>query len=157
MKIKYFIVLAVLLSFFASKIQADTRPKLSMGQTVYVPAYSHIYIGNRETPYLLAITLSIRNVSLSSPISITEVNYHDTQGKLLKTFIKDPVELGPLASIRYIIHQGDKDGGSGANFIVQWEAKGKINPPVIETVMIGTQSQQGISFTSRGEPILEKE
>ena len=29
--------------------------------------------------------------------------------------------------------------------------------PIIETIMIGTQSQQGISFTSRGEVIHEKE
>ena len=28
-----------------------------------------------------------------------------------------------------------------------------VNPPIVETVMIGTQSQQGISFTSRGQVI----
>jgi hypothetical protein len=28
-----------------------------------------------------------------------------------------------------------------------------VNLPIIETIMIGTQSQQGISFTSRGQAI----
>ena len=107
-------------------------------------------------PYLLAVTLSIRNVSPATPITVTEVSYHDTQGQLLKIF-KNPVPLNTLASTRHIIHRDDKDGGDGACFIVKWEAKEKTNPPIIETVMIGTQSQQGISFTSRGEVILEKE
>ena len=44
-------------------------------------------------------------------------------------------------------------GGSGANFIVKWESKNLSNPPIIESVMIGTQSQLGISFTSRGQAI----
>ena len=157
MKIKYLIILAFVFCLFIPEVQADPRPRVSKGQTIYVPAYSHIYIGNRETPYLLAVTLSIRNVSPSTPITLTEVSYHDTQGKLLKIFTKDAVLLDPLASTRHIIHRDDKDGGDGACFIVKWEAKEKTNPPIIETVMIGTQSQQGISFTSRGEVILEKE
>lgn len=157
MKIKYFIVPIIIFFLFTPHVQAGTLPGASKGQTVYVPAYSHIYIGNRETPYLLAVTLSIRNISLSTAITISKADYHDTQGKLLRSFIKDPIELGPLASTRYVIHRDDADGGSGANFIVRWEAKGKTNPPIIETIMIGTQSQQGISFTSRGEVIQEKE
>jgi len=156
MKIKYLIVLALVFCSFIPEGRADTRPMVSKGQTVYVPAYSHIYIGNKETPYLLAVTLSIRNIGPSTPITVTEVGYHYTQGQLLKIF-KDPVPLDPLSSTRHIIHRDDKDGGSGACFIVKWEAKEKTNPPVIETIMIGTQSQQGISFTSRGEVILEKE
>jgi len=73
----------------------------------------------------------------------------------IKNFIENPIELVPLSSARYIINQKDTAGGSGANFIVKWKAKEKSNPPIIEAVMIGTQSQQGISFTSRGEPISE--
>ncbi len=127
---------------------------LSTGQTVYVPAYSHIYIGNKETPFYLTITLSVRNIDLSKPIKITEIKYYETQGLFLKEFITQPVVLGPLASTRIIIHQKDRTGGSGANFIVKWTSDEKCNVPVIEAVMISTQSQQGISFTSRGVPIL---
>jgi hypothetical protein len=58
-----------------------------------------------------------------------------------------------LASTRYIIAEGDKTGGSGANFIVVWKSENKVNPPIIEGVMIGTRSGQEISFVSRGQSL----
>jgi len=155
MKIKHLIILLAMLTLFSSQVQAEKRTRESRGQTVYVPVYSHIYMGNKETPFLLAVTLSIRNIDLSNPITITEVSYYETQGKFHNNFITDNIELNPLASTRYIINENDKSGGSGANFIVKWKSTKMSNPPIIEAVMIGTQSQQGISFTSRGEPILE--
>ncbi len=126
---------------------------LSKGQTVYVPAYSHIYHGNKESPFLLAVTLSIRNIDPEQQVKITEVNFYDTQGKLLKKYLDKPISLKPLESIRYIVPQKEKTGGSGASFIVEWKSAKEVNPPIIESVMIGTQSTQGISFTSRGQAI----
>ena len=127
----------------------------STGQTVYVPVYSHIYHGNKVAPLLLAVTLSIRNTDMNTPISVSVVDYYDTGGRLLKHYLSQPVALGPLASERYIISEKDRAGGSGANFIVVWQSQEPVNPPIIESVMIGTQSQLGISFTSRGR-VLEK-
>ena len=135
----------------------QNRPLLSTGQTVYVPAYSHIYIGNKGTPYLLTVTLSIRNIDPNISIGITQVNYYETKGHFVKDFVSEPVTLSPLGSTRYLINQKDSKGGSGANFIVRWESDIPCNPPIIESVMIGTQSQQGISFTSRGVPILNSD
>ena len=43
---------------------------LSKGQAIYVPAYSHIYCGDRERPFLLAVTVSIRNTDPNQPIKI---------------------------------------------------------------------------------------
>ena len=126
---------------------------LTKGQTIYVPAYSHIYHGNKETPLLLSVTLSIRNIDLNKSLTITAVNYHETEGPLVKKYLKDPIVLGPLGSDRFIVPQKDTTGGSGANFIVEWHSDEPINPPIIESVMIGTQSQLGISFTSRGQAI----
>ena len=134
-------------------LPAADQIALSTGQTVYVPAYSHIYSGNREQPFLLTVTLSIRNIDPKHPISISKVDYYETQGKLLKPYVEKPVMLKALESTRYIVPQKDKAGGSGANFIVVWTAEKAVNPPIIETVMISTQSQQGISFTSRGQAI----
>ena len=56
---------------------------------------------------------------------------------------------------RYIITEDDRTGGSGANFIVVWKSEQNLNPPIIEAVMIGTHSGQGISFLSRGQVIRE--
>ena len=157
MKKKYAVIfLAVFAVFMVSQVQAGDNPKLSKGETVYVAAYSHIYIGHKGKPYNLTITLSIRNIDPSNPITITKVDYFETQGKLLKNFITEPVILGPLASTRFIIPLQKEAGGSGANFIVKWTSKKISNPPIIESIMIGTQSQQGISFTSRGQVIIDQ-
>lgn len=134
-------------------LHAGDEIHLSKGQTVYVPAYSHIYSGNRESPFLLTVTLSIRNIDLNHQITITAVDFYETQGKFLKKYLDKPVRLGPLESTRYIVPQKDKTGGSGANFLVEWKSEKAANPPIIEAVMIGTQFQQGISFTSRGQAI----
>jgi hypothetical protein len=147
-----FLFFICLLSSLAAS--EDVKHGLSNGQTIYVPAYSHIYYGNRELPFLLTITLSIRNIDIDKEIKITLVEYYETQGKLLKKYIKDPVALRPLESLRYVIPESDKAGGSGANFIVKWESDKLANPPLVETVMISTHSSQGISFTSRGREII---
>jgi len=134
--------------------QAGNHCGLSDGQTLYVPAYSHIYSGARDRAYLLTITLSIRNIDPENAVTITRADYYETQGKLLKKHIGKPKVLQPLESIRFIIPESDKSGGSGANFMVDWKSDKPVNPPIVEAVMIGTRSQQGISFTSRGRVII---
>jgi hypothetical protein len=81
------------------------------------------------------------------------VDYFDSQGKLVRRYLDGPVSLAPMASTRYVVGESDKAGGSGANFIVRWEADQPVNPPITEGIMISTASQLGISFTSRGEVI----
>lgn len=147
----------VAVSSFSSLVHADESTTLSKGQTIYVPAYSHIYSGDRERPFLLTVTLSIRNIDPKQTIKITTVDYYETQGNLLKHFMETPVTLKPLESIRYVIPEKDKTGGSGANFMVEWKSDKLVNPPIVESIMIGTQSQQGVSFTSRGQAIITTE
>jgi hypothetical protein len=136
---------------------SDDTIILSKEQTIYVPAYSHIYSGDRESPFLLTVTISIRNIDMKQSIKITNVDYYETQGNLLKKMMELPVTLKPLESIRYVIPEKDKAGGSGANFIVKWESDKLVNPPIVESIMIGTQNQQGVSFTSRGQAIITPE
>ncbi len=150
----YLLILLSICFFSPLPVNADEKIGLSDGQIIYVPAYSHIYSGNRETPFLLTVTLSIRNIDPKHQIKITIVDYYETQGKLLKKYIDKPAILNPLESLRYVIPERDKAGGSGANFIVEWKSDKFINPPIVESIMIGTQSQQGISFTSRGQTII---
>lgn len=155
-----FACLCMLLSvfiFIPQHVNAEQTIGLSGGQTIYVPAYSHIYSGNRETRFLLTVTLSIRNIDPHHPIKITLVDYYETQGKLLKKYINTPVIVKPLESLRYIIPENDKSGGSGANFMVAWTSDKPVNPPIVESIMIGTQNQQGVSFTSRGRVIVASE
>jgi hypothetical protein len=125
------------------------RTKVVMGQTVYVPIYSHIYHYNSQDNVMnLSATLSIRNTDLTNSIIITSVRYYDSDGKLIRQDIKTPVELKPLASTDFFIAADDTSGGSGANFIVEWVAEKTVYEPVIEAIMISTSSSQGISFVS---------
>jgi hypothetical protein len=132
---------------------ADELSALSVGQTVYVPAYSHIYIGNREKPFLLTVTLHVRNVDPKNSITVRSVDYYDSNGNLLKKYLPKPLTLRPLSSSRHVVPRNEKQGGAGAGFLVSWSAEKAVNPPIMETVMIGAESQQGISFTSRGQVI----
>ena len=128
---------------------------LSKGQSVYVSIYSHVYSGIKARPFDLVAILSIRNTDINQPVTIVSVKYYDTEGNLLKEYLDEPLQLKALASTRYIVKEDDKAGGSGANFIVKWKSDRKITPPIIEAVMIGTHSGQGISFVSRGQVIEE--
>lgn len=51
------------------------------------------------------------------------------------------------------MREDDSRGGAGANFLVDWGAEQPISEPVVEAVMIGTASQQGISFISPGRVV----
>jgi len=133
----------------------QTETTLSKGQTVYVPVYSHIYSGNKERPFDLAATVSIRNTDPNNAITVLSADYYDSNAKLVRKYVEKPVQLNAMASIRYIIKQSDKIVGSGVSFVVKWKADHSVNPPIIESVMIGTQGQQGLSFTSRGQVIKE--
>ncbi len=150
---KILISMTLMLTLTLTTTAAWAGTELSKGQTLYVPAYSHIYIGHKSTPYLLTVTLSIRNIDPVLPLTLTAVDYHDTEGRLIKKNLEAPVVLKPMASSRFVIPAPDKTGGSGANFIVKWTSKAQMNAPIVESIMIGTQSQQGISFTSRAQEI----
>ena len=152
------IFLGVLLTaiLLATKCQASPEINLYKSQTIYVPVYSHIYIGDREFPFDLTVTLSIRNTDPNQPITIVSVDYICSNGKLLQKYLKNPVKLGAMASTRYIVKESDKSGGSGANFIVRWKSDNNVNEPIIEGIMIGASLQQGISFVTRGKAIKEQ-
>ncbi len=146
-------ILLVLCCLLAPTLAGATEAVISKGETVYVPVYSHIYSGDREHPFYLAVTLSIRNTDPNHTITVLSVDYNDSKGKQLRSYLESPIDLKPLASTRYVIKESDKSGGSGANFVVKWKSDVKVNAPIIESVMIGTKTQQGISFISRGRAI----
>ncbi|HEY3277104.1 MAG TPA: DUF3124 domain-containing protein [Syntrophorhabdaceae bacterium] len=158
MSVKLVLIFSVIMAaiiYPAEWTDAQSDVRLSKGQTVYVPVYSHIYYGDRETPYYLAVTVSIRNIDQTNPLVVTDVDYYDTNGVLLKKYLDKPVRLGPNGSTRFVVKESDDKGGSGANIIVVWRAEKQVNAPIVESIMIGTRNQQGISFTSRGQAVGE--
>ncbi|BBO72117.1 hypothetical protein DSCA_60470 [Desulfosarcina alkanivorans] len=141
-------LVAAFAGLLAGPAGADMR--LFRGQTVYVPVYSHIYSGDREQPFYLAATLSIRNTDPTHVIKLTAVDYYDSDGRFLKHYLDKALALNAMATKRYVVPESDKSGGSGAKFIIRWQSDQPVAEPLIESVMISTKTQQGISFTSRG-------
>ena len=146
------VILLFLLSLIPTNVLALTVQRW-LGQTVYVPVYSHIYTDSRfkDNPFQLTAIISIRNTDLSHPLTLEVVDYYDSHGKLLSHYLKKAITIAPLASTRYIVPASDTLGGSGAKFIVTWRSKDAVTDPIIEGVMIGTKMQQGISFVTNSQ------
>ena len=126
-----------------------------LGQTVYVPVYSHIFADDRyrDRPFLLTATLSVRNTDPERPFTLRRVDYYDSEGALLQRYLEAPITLAPLASTHYIVPESEAKGGAGAKFLIEWQAPAAVSEPIIEAVMIGTKLQQGSSFISTGRAI----
>lgn len=129
----------------------------SRGQTVYVPVYSEISYGERRTTLNVGITLSVRNTDRRNALRIVHVDYHSAEGKFVRAYQPEPATLAPLAAAEYIITGGDRSGGTAASFIVEWDSTTPVSPPVIEAVMIGAASMSGVSFTSIGRVLEERQ
>jgi len=129
------------------------RAALGVHQAAYVPVYSHIYYDGGR-PYMLEITLSIRNIDPNEPVYLSKADYYDTDGKLSKSKIDRLIVLEPLQTIEFLIERHDASGGSGANFIVEWHAEDKsVHAPLIEAVMVGRSGTNAISFVRKSEPL----
>jgi hypothetical protein len=134
---------------------AAAEVERSSGQTLYVPVYSHIFFGDRGATFNLATTLSIRNADPGHALSVTAADYYDSSGRLLKKHLEKPVVLKPLASTEIFIPESDTSGGFGAGFLVRWQSEKPVVPPIVECLMIGARSGQGISFVSHGRVVQE--
>jgi hypothetical protein len=74
---------------------------------------------------------------------------------LVEHFVKKAVVFKPLEAACLSIKEYDERGGAGANVIVKWQSRVKVNQPVIASIMLGTRSGQGVSFLCPGKMITE--
>lgn len=133
-----------------------TLQKKTVGQVLYVPVYSHIYAeGGR--PVLLETTVSIRNVDPAHEITVGSLKYYGTDGKFIRDFLDGPIILGALATVEYLVEKKEISGGSGANFLLEWHSEDRALPPLVEAVMVGTEQQRTLAFTSRAMVISQEE
>ena len=137
-----------------AKNKSEVKPGSTFqGGWMYLPVYSHIYSGTKKSSLLLTATISIRNTSTSEPIVLFEATYYDTYGEIVREYLPHAIELAPLETVELVVNQSDESGGSGANFLFHWGGDSLASKPLIESVMISTESSQGISFTSRAVEI----
>jgi Protein of unknown function (DUF3124) len=140
--------------FPAVFVHAETEKGLSSGATLYVPVYSNVYSGPKANPLQLATMLSIHNIDPKNAVTISRVDYYDSNGNFVESYAKKPIKLKPFAYTFFYLKEYDTRGGPGANFVVKWHAERKVNQPVVEALMLGTRA--GVSFTSSGHIITEQ-
>ena len=126
---------------------------LARQSLVYVPVYSEIYHISGERRFFFFVTVSARNTSLKDTLYIRTADYYDSQGALQRRYLEKPIVLNPLQSVEFVVENDEKHGGAGANFIIEWGSGPVALRPVFQAVMIGTASQQGLSFTTEGVEI----
>jgi hypothetical protein len=136
---------------------AGELPPLTAGQTVYVPVYSEVLYGNADSSgkperWQLSATLSIRNTDPAAPLTVRAIRYYDTDGKLIREYAAGN-KIGPFATLEVFVEHKDRAGGSGANFLVVWDADKPINAPMIETIHTYFFGTRSVIFTSSGQPL----
>ena len=136
------------------KVPDSLAASLTCRPSIYVPAFSHIYVENGQGT-LLTITLSVRNMSSSNELVLEAVEYFDTAGELVKGFFSEPLLIGPLQTAEFLVGESETEGGSGANFLIRWHSLPGVAPPMTEAVMVGKTGAGIISFSSRGELVQE--
>jgi len=133
-------------------VEVDTL-QLNYFETDYLPVYSSIYYQDGTRRFPITTTVSIRNTSFSDPAFISSARYYDSYGKVLHSYLDSTLLLSPLESIELVVEEKETEGGAGANFIIEWAAPNYSDQLLIQSVMIGTYGQQGVSFLSEAKVI----
>ncbi len=152
-------VLVALISAVGQVSAQEPRP-LSRGQSLFLPIYSHMLYGNlgksgKASYVLLSALVSIRNVDPKRSLRILSARYYDTHGKLLGERLPSPVVLPPLGTQELFVELNDASGGSGANFVVRWEAEAPMNPPSIEALHANMDGGKAVIFTTQAVPLAD--
>jgi hypothetical protein len=148
-----FAFIAVAAAILVQAVGCLADPVLEKGQTIFVPVYSHVLIGDRGTPFNIAATLSIMNTDLNYPITLLSADYYNAGGELVERMIPRPLVLKQLGSASFFIKERDTRGGFGAKFLVKWQSAKAVNAPIVQCIGIGSYSGQGISFITQGQEI----
>lgn len=155
---RQFSALGLLLLAFSSLAPAQEARPLSRGQTLYLPIYSHMFYGNigksgKPSHALLSALVSIRNTDTKTALRVRSARYYDTYGKLLGERIASTASIPPLGTLELFVELNDASGGSGANFIIKWDAEQLINPPLVESLHANLDGGKAIVFTTQATPL----
>jgi hypothetical protein len=135
--------------WFARRTELKAADSLLRGKT-YLPVYSQIYSSTQRKRYNMTETVSLRNLSQTDTIYISQANYYNTEGGPIRTYFDYPIYLNPLETIFIVTAQMDIRAGTAAHFIFEWYTPRDCPEPLFEAVMNSMQGTQGIAFTTRG-------
>ncbi len=146
------------LAIVAAVATAQEIEPPSKGQTVYVPVYSEVRHGNlkpggKPESELMSVLVSVRNTDTREPIRVTNAPYYDTNGKLIRNYLSAPQLIPPMGTLELFVEHRENQGGSGANFLIRWEAEKPVSPPLAEALHTRFQAGKTLGFISRGKAV----
>jgi hypothetical protein len=133
--------------------------KLIKGQTIYVPCYTSFMSGSHADSHAFEAkpTVFIHNTDQKNPINIVRIDFYNTDGKLVEKYLQQPKKLNANASTRINVKELLKgEEGSGAHFIIQWQAENRVVEPLVQTWFVGAVGTRGYSYTSPARVIQEE-
>lgn len=155
---KLLLILTLAIASFSTAAE-----ELSSGQTLYLPIYSKIWHGDRviDNKYpadsQLSALVSIRNTSLKTPIRILSARYYGTDGKPIGEYLPKPALVNAMGTLELFVERREAEGGSGANFIIRWEAPTPTNPPLVEAVHADIRGGgHALAFVTTARPLLNE-
>ena len=156
---------SIWLTFFclfaaAAPAHAQGTDAKSKGQQLYLPIYSEVLHGDADAKgvpikTLVSVLVSIRNTDASKSIRVVSAQYYDTAGKKLNNFIKAAQTIGPLGTYELYVPRNETAGGSGAKFVISWQAEAPVNPPYVEALHLNLPSGRSVAFTTIARPIID--
>tara|TARA_R100000935_G_scaffold44893_1_gene67907 strand:+ start:505 stop:912 length:408 start_codon:yes stop_codon:yes gene_type:complete len=126
---------------------------LENGST-FLSIYSQIFMRTEQDYVDLTVTVSLHNPNMQDSLFINKAVYYNTEGKAIRTYFDKTIFIRPLETVQIVIDGVDNEGGTGANFIFDWQMRPKATEPLFEAIMLSTYGQQGISFVTEGKRIL---
>ncbi len=143
----------LLLAFGLLPGTAAAQRALSSGQHLYLPIYAVIQYGDldrsgaaRELP--VSALVSVHNTDMDKPIRLLGARYFATDGRFLRNFVPAPRVLKPMETVEFLVERRDVAGGSGANFVIQWESAVPVSPPLVQALHVELQTNRAIVFTT---------
>jgi len=128
----------------------EVSPDNTLTNRYYVPIYSDVYADQINQKVMLSANLSIRNMSDRDTVYISLVEYYNTDGNLVNSYLNEPIYVLPMATINFVVERDDDAGGHGANFIIESNTKQDQIPPLIQAVMVGYVGNKALSFITEG-------
>jgi|SRR5208337_568880 len=131
--------------------------ELLTGGTIYVPIYRTFYhsYGSSKDAYGLTSTACLHNTDPKNAIVVYAIEHYDSNGKLLKKLIFEPITINPWSSKEITLLAPAQPVDFGANLIVRWKSDQPANSPLVEVLMVGQVLNRGVSFLTRGQEIKE--
>jgi len=130
-------------------VTKQLQDSLINGET-YLSVYSQIYGLTQTRIHDLTVIASMRNMNARDTVFIQKADLYDTHGALITSYVEEVIFIAPMETIEIIIEENDPSGGTGANFLFEWQKPESSQDPLFEGVMISTSGQQGLSFLTRG-------